>query len=347
MRKILLLLLLTLIPTLSIADVSVGSFNIKNWGWNNDKDEARVAEILRRFDIIAVQEVMNDEAVVDMVRILNKTTDKKWEHMSSHPVGRGSYKEHYAFIWNDNVSYESGAVVYIDDRDIYAREPLSAKFVSNKTGFEFALANVHITFGDSVSDREEEIRALSSYWEWLEDVYPETPRILAGDFNLWSTHDYFRPLVSKVNVAIESGATTLSPTDGKYANLYDNIFYDSSVNVTNSGIFTFPQKFGMTHKEARSLVSDHVPVYITIGNAKVDTSKLSGVIKEVEIIGISCIDINSSHRQDLMKLPRIGEARADDIVNGRPWGNVGELTRIKGIGVKTVANIRKHPELCK
>ena len=41
----------------------------------------------------------------------------------------------------------------------------------------------------------------------------------------------------KVNVAIESGATTLSPTDGKYANLYDNIFYDSKVNVTDSDIF--------------------------------------------------------------------------------------------------------------
>jgi endonuclease/exonuclease/phosphatase family metal-dependent hydrolase len=346
MKRLLLLLLLTLIPAISIADVSVGSFNIKHWGWNNDKDEARVAEILKRFDIIAVQEVMNDQAVKNMVTILNKTTDKKWQQMSSHPVGRGSYKEQYAFIWSDNVRYDSGAVVYIDDRDIYAREPLSAKFVSNKTGFEFVLANVHITFGDSVVDREEEIRALSSYWDWLGEVYPDTSRILAGDFNLWSHHDYFSPLVSKVNVAIESGATTLSPTDGKYASLYDNIFYDSSVNVTGSGIFTFPQKLGMTHKEARSVVSDHVPVYITIGNAKVDTSKLDGVIQKVDIVGISCIDINTSHKQDLMKLPRIGEARADDIIKGRPWSNVGELTKIKGIGSKTAQSIESHSELC-
>lgn len=72
MKKILLLLIITLIPSVSIADVSVGSFNIKHWGWNNDKDEARVAEVLRRFDIIAVQEVMNDKAVENMVAILNK-----------------------------------------------------------------------------------------------------------------------------------------------------------------------------------------------------------------------------------------------------------------------------------
>jgi hypothetical protein len=153
-------------------------------------------------------------------------------------------------------------------------------------------------------------------------------------------------LVSKVNVAIESGATTLSPTDGKYASLYDNIFYDSSVSVTGSGIFTFPQKLGMTHKEARSVVSDHVPVYITIGNAKVDTSKLDGVIQKVDIVGISCIDINTSHKQDLMKLPRIGEARADDIIKGRPWSSVGELTKIKGIGSKTAQSIESHSELC-
>ena len=171
--------------------------------------------------------------------------------------------------------------------------------------------------------------------------------MLAGDFNLWSTHDYFKPLVSKVNVAIESGASTLSPKDGKYANLYDNIFYDSSVNVTDSGIFTFPQKFGMTHKEARSLVSDHAPVYITIGNAVVDTSKLEGVIKEVDIIGISCIDINSSHKEDLIKLPRIGDARAEYIIKGRPWKSIDELSQIKGIGAKTINNIKNHPELCK
>lgn len=346
MKKIILILFVILMPSVSVADISIASFNIQNWGWNNGKNNAKVGEVLRRFDIIAVQELMNDREMESMVERLNQTTPYTWQYMASHPIGRGSYKEQYGFIWNNNVSYVSGAVVYIDDKDVFAREPMSAKFKSNKTGQEFALANIHVIFGNRVSDRSEEIRALASYWDWLHEVYPETAIALAGDFNLWPSHEYFRPLLRKVTPAITQRATTISPIDGRYANLYDNIFYDDRLNVARSGIFAFPQKFGMTHEQARDVVSDHVPVYIILGNARVDKSRLEGAVTDVEIIGMTCIDINKSHRDDLTKLPRIGEARADEIIKGRPWRDVEDLTQIRGIGVQTVVDIRNHPELC-
>lgn len=37
------------------------------------------------------------------------------------------------------------------------------------------------------------------------------------------------------------------------------------------------------------------------------------------------VDINSASKEDLMKLPSIGEAIANKIVAGRPWANKSQL----------------------
>ena len=41
------------------------------------------------------------------------------------------------------------------------------------------------------------------------------------------------------------------------------------------------------------------------------------------------IDINSASKEDLMKLPGIGEATADKIVAGRPWKSKSDLEKNK------------------
>ena len=42
------------------------------------------------------------------------------------------------------------------------------------------------------------------------------------------------------------------------------------------------------------------------------------------------VDLNSASREDLVKLPMIGEAKADQIIAGRPWKTKRELVK-KGI----------------
>lgn len=65
---------------------------------------------------------------------------------------------------------------------------------------------------------------------------------------------------------ITSGATTISPVNGRYANLYDNIWAPAKkpVPIAASGIFDFPAELGVTHKVARSSISDHAPVWMQI-----------------------------------------------------------------------------------
>jgi len=57
------------------------------------------------------------------------------------------------------------------------------------------------------------------------------------------------------------------------------------------------------------------------------------------------IDINTASKNDLMLLPGIGESYAERILIDRqdngPFRSVDELTRVKGIGKKTLARIRE------
>ena len=206
------------LPANALADLALASFNIQHLGWDNDKDYEALAVIGRQFDFIAVQEVMKSHGVERKVHALEVQTEESWSAIYSHPIGRGSYREKYAFVWRDSaVEYVDGAVVYIDERDSFAREPFSARFRSRHTGVEFAAATVHVLFGDSVSDRTPEIRYLARYWDWLASVYEDTSRILFGDFNLNPGHEAWEPIKARAEKLIQGGGTTISPIDGQWS----------------------------------------------------------------------------------------------------------------------------------
>lgn len=129
---------------------------------------------------------MEPAALTRLDSQLESYTGTEWGHLASEAEGRTSYREHYGFIWRtDKVAYADRAVNYADDRDLFAREPYSAAFHRLDTGQTVALATVHIKFGDSQADRRPEIVALSRYWTWLAEFYPDADlRVLAGDMNM-------------------------------------------------------------------------------------------------------------------------------------------------------------------
>tara|TARA_R110002096_G_scaffold105923_1_gene233042 strand:- start:8814 stop:9197 length:384 start_codon:yes stop_codon:yes gene_type:complete len=49
--------------------------------------------------------------------------------------------------------------------------------------------------------------------------------------------------------------------------------------------------------------------------------------------------VKSGTKEDLMNLPRIGEATADRIISARPFDSSAHLVTVKGIGLKTFAKI--------
>ncbi len=340
---------LAMTPLVAWGDIVIGSWNIQNLGWNNDKRYDKVAHVAGHFDFLAIQELMNEAALERLEQEVEAATGEAWSSMASHALGRSTYREHYAFLWRDSaVEYDSGAVVFIDHRDAFAREPFSAKFRSRRTGQEFAAATVHITYGGSIGERLPEIEALADYWQWLEEVYPETPRLLLGDFNLRPEHQGWEPLLSLGAVpAITTGATTLGLTDGRYANLYDNLWKQpGELGVTDRGILRFPDLFGIGHERARDVISDHAPVYLALGSATLELTAFDGgSVDHAE--GTSwCIDLNQSSIEALTELPHVGPARASQIVEARPWASPAELVRVGGLGQSRVQDIKASGLLC-
>lgn len=351
LRLILIPLLLLALSTSAWGNIAIGTWNIKRFGHNNGKDVQQVAHVAKAFDLLAIQELMDDDALERLASAVTDLTGERWGYMSSHAIGRGSYKEMYGFLFRQSeVEYTGGAAVFLDRTDVFAREPFSAVFRSRETGTEFALASVHVLYGDGVSERLPEIAALADYWGWLGESYPNTPRVLVGDFNLAPDHEGWRDLKRQgVAPAIQSGGTTLSSHNGRYASLYDNAWMvPGALDVQEVGVLRFPEMLGITHEQARDSVSDHAPVYLLLGNGQLNLgdSRPRTRISASTSRNSQCIDLNRSTANALDALPHIGPARASDIIEGRPWRDVDNLQNISGIGPARVNAIVASGLLC-
>lgn len=254
-------------PGASLAETIVATWNIRNLGWENGKDFAELARIAERFDLFAVQEVMSERGIQDLVVALETSSGLKWQYLVSHATGRGTYKEHYAFVFREGkVEWVDGAVVYIDDRDVFEREPFAARF-RTYDGIEFVMTSVHLIYGQTVEGRQREAGALSAYREWLDRMFPGTPVFVAGDFNLPPSDDAWEHLGRRAWPLIQVGGTTLGMQNGKYANLYDNIWAPSGIDlpVSGYGVLDYPKEvLGWSHEHARERISDHAPVWMIL-----------------------------------------------------------------------------------
>lgn len=251
------------------ADVRVGTWNLMRLGQGETAYEA-IAAVAASVDLLAIQEVMNDAGVQRLEAAVEARTGEQWSVITSSPVGSARYKESYAFLSRDNaVTYDEGAVLYLDRKNVFIREPFSAKF-RTAGGATFVVANVHVLYGKNQSDRLPEIKELGSYWTWLQEVYPGEELLLAGDFNLPPSHPGFQPLRRYARPLVISGASTLSHTDGRFANLYDNLYVgnDSNLLITAVGVVNYPAMLRITHAQARAHVSDHAPIFAQLGRSQ-------------------------------------------------------------------------------
>ncbi len=246
--------------------IKICSWNIQNFGKSKQDSTINfIAESIKNFDVIAIQEVVagygGAQAVAKLVAELNYK-GAKWDYSISNPTSsNNSYKiERYAFIWKTNKIKKIGDAwleqKYSLEMD---REPYLITFkASNKV---FTLATFHAI--TKAKQPETELK----YFKLMPAEYPTLNLIFCGDFNCPQSHTVFNPLKSMGYKPIFMGQKTSLKQkclDGNcLASEYDNAFYDASkATLVNSGIISFYVYFD--NIKAAKKVSDHVPIFFEL-----------------------------------------------------------------------------------
>jgi endonuclease/exonuclease/phosphatase family metal-dependent hydrolase len=243
------------------------TFNIQNFGKTKLNDTLRVnqlAEILRKYDIIAIQEISDVSGVVPGAfrDIVNRKGKKHYEVTCSERTGEQpddrTSREQYAFYY-DTVMFAliDNPMLYNDSlHDFFAREPYTARFKSKQGNFTFVLATIHTAPEKAVS----EIGSLADVVNWAKVKYKdETEIIVLGDFNASCSYANPRELDQLVIrgkeyfwVVPDTAKTNLSPNN--------NCAYDRFV-LTLPAKRYYTGSWGVDKSFSSKTISDHWPVW--------------------------------------------------------------------------------------
>lgn len=251
---------------LDAQSLSVISWNIRDFGKTKDEVEInRIAEVLRDYDVVAIQEVVagfgGSQAVVRLADELNRM-GSRWDYRISPPTKSPKRKsERYAYLWKPSrVTLKGRPVLASDYEKVIFREPFLAQFEFNKKSFLFV--NYHARRYDE-NPEEEAIHLHEFYMNHFNDIV-----LILGDFNLPEDHSAFNALeFLGYKPAIENQKTTLKRAcnnEGKYLNYnIDNIFYPTDkLKFLNAGVHDFVRGCEFL-KEDRG-ISDHLGVFLEL-----------------------------------------------------------------------------------
>ncbi len=188
------------------ATLVLGTWNIRNFddnrfltGFRTKEDFFYIAEIISRFDVIAVQEICDSLAPLEQVMdILGSEYDYIVTDVTE---GRAGNKERLGFIFDrSKVQFRgvAGELVLPDNMQIidgerkrqFSRTPFMCSFQAS--WFKFMFSTVHIYFGDtSGPNYERRVNEINSVAKFLakrakRDAKANNPvnHILVGDFNI-------------------------------------------------------------------------------------------------------------------------------------------------------------------
>lgn len=245
--------------------VRLATFNIQVFGVAKLKRTAAMSvlsQIVRRFDVVAVQEVRaKDQSVVPRFVSLINASGSSYAHVLGPRLGRSSSKEQYAYIYNrERIELLKNSVYTIHDpRDYLHREPLVARFRVRgppvHRALTFTLINIH-TDPDEVV---QEINVLDNVFDAVRrDASREDDVIMLGDFNADEKHYGELGRMPGLKWAIAG-----QNTNTRMTRAYDNILFDgraTSEFTGRSGVLNLMREFRLSQDQAL-VVSDHMPVW--------------------------------------------------------------------------------------
>ena len=217
----------------AVETLLLATWNIRKFG-NNRMDESLfyIAEIINRFDLVAIQEVSPDLAGLEKLMWL---LGPNWDYIVTDSTdGNAGAGERLAFVYDRcKIIFRkmAGEIVLpldslIDERLQFARTPYCVAFQAG--WFKFVLTTVHIFYGKDTQDDKEKrskeidkITSILSKRAGKEDV----SYILLGDFNIPHTDDPMMQYLEKYGFSVPA-AIRKHPADLGGTKHYDQIAFN-------------------------------------------------------------------------------------------------------------------------
>lgn len=223
----------------------LATWNIREFGDNRRGESLHyLAEIISRFDLIAVQEVSSNLAGLQkLVALLGHNWDYIVTDSTDGTAGGG---ERMAFIFDKCKIFfrkMAGKIVLpennlIEQKSQFARSPFCVAFQAG--WFRFMLTTVHVYYGTSEKDNPRRVEEIAAIAEFLKKRAKKEDEnyILLGDFNIFNTGDETMKALEKhgfyVPDAIREHPSDLGKTK-HYDQIAFNLKIESDMTVFSEG----------------------------------------------------------------------------------------------------------------
>lgn len=247
---------------------------------------AAIAEILKRFDVIAVQEVKaNLRALRHTLKLMGPNYSFLLTDVNQGAVGNG---ERMAFIFDTRRIQLSGlacelvvpdewkdSITDVALKEQFVRSPYAVSFRSNDQ--TFILVTLHILYGDKSTDRINEIRGIAKWMaDWAKDTNAYHQNFIAlGDFNIDERGDLLNETFISEGLYVPAELQDAKVTRSIFneTKFYDQIAWFNGKNGTpqlsmqflSGGSFDFVGKTllnrNLTKNNLSWMLSDHYPLW--------------------------------------------------------------------------------------
>jgi len=277
-------------PKITDQNLLIASWNIQAFGSifesfdenpgspkRNLRGLAYIAEVVQRFDVVAIQEVKRETTAIRM--LLERYLGPEWDVLFSDvTAGDSGNTERLAFIWDRRRVELTGLAGEIvlppeagEPQEQFDRTPYIVGFRSH--GERFALLTAHIRFKQP-ADRLPELEAFADFTaKEIRDRLSgpgseERNLIVLGDFNIDARGDnpLFQAFVEH-GLVVPEALQGLKTTSGREPKFYDQIaWFMGALDLEFSGragVVDFVDAVyrGLDHRSLPSRLSDHFPLW--------------------------------------------------------------------------------------
>jgi endonuclease/exonuclease/phosphatase family metal-dependent hydrolase len=249
-----------------------------------------IAEIVSRFDVVAIQEVKDNlKALRHMLKLLGPNWGLSLTDITEGAPGNS---ERMAFLFDTRRVQLSGLAceLVVPQEQLGSIEPgaLQRQFartpyaVSFRSGMKtFILITLHVLYGENEEERLPEIKAIAEWLaQWARDINSWDHNLIAlGDFNIDrkgdALHDAFISTGLDIPADLQDVPRTIfsDPEKPELNKFYDQIAWFMgrnglpalSLQYTEGGYFDFTKSVlssqGLTKTQLSWRISDHYPLW--------------------------------------------------------------------------------------